>query len=225
MATAIRMPGRPTTMKATRQREVLGQPAAGHRPDHGAERNAEASRPPAPRPASWARNSRVISEWAGGERPASPTPTPKRKAASVAKFAGHAAKRGEARPDDDGAGDDVDPAKPLGEARDGDAQQRVEQGEIEPAQQAQLGVGDLQVDFDRLADGGDDRPVDEVEGVGADQQGQNESLVALRRRPAWQGPSRRGSARRRRAYRSSYGVPNKLLAARDGRQVVILRGG
>ena len=45
----------------------------------------------------------------------------------------------------------------------GHAQQGVEQGEIEPAQQAQLGVGDLQVDLDRLADGGDDRAVDEVE--------------------------------------------------------------
>ena len=93
---------------------------------------------------------------------------------------GHAAERGEARPDDDGQRDDVHPAAPLGEAGDGDAERRIEQGEGQPTQQAELGVGELQVDLDRLTDGRDDRAVDEVEGVGQDQQPDDCGLVAFR---------------------------------------------
>jgi hypothetical protein len=93
---------------------------------------------------------------------------------------GAAAQGGEARPDHQRDRDDRHPVPALGHAGDRDAQQGVEEGEIEAAQQAQLGVGQLEVDLDGLADGGDDRPVDEVEGVGGEQQPQHRGLVAVR---------------------------------------------
>ncbi|MGI8839589.1 MAG: hypothetical protein ACR2F8_02200 [Caulobacteraceae bacterium] len=67
----------------------------------------------------------------------------------------------------------------FGQPGDWNSQQGVEDGEGQAAQQAQLGVGDLQVDLDRLADGGHDGAVDEVEGVGKDQEAQDGGLVAV----------------------------------------------
>jgi len=87
----------------------------------------------------------------------------------------------------------VSPVVALGQTGDRDAEDRVQQSEVEAAQQAQLRIGELQVNLDGLTDGGDDRPVDEIEGVGGEQQPQHRGLVTVRvKRPIAAGRTRVG---------------------------------
>ncbi len=85
----------------------------------------------------------------------------------VLRQAGHG---GERAPDHDGGGDDVDPIARVGHARDGNAERRIERGEREAAQHAELPV--LQVEFllDGLEHDRQDLPVAVVEDVDDEQQ-------------------------------------------------------
>ena len=158
--------------------EVVKHLAADHGAEHGAQRNAE--RIDRQRRGALLRFEIVADQRVGRRRKARLTDADaKPVGGQLGESRRRAAQGGEPRPDDNGNGDDVDAGEPLGQPGDRDTQHRIEQGEIEPAQQAQLGVGNLQVDLDGLADSRDDRPVDEIQRVGHHQQEQHEALVIL----------------------------------------------
>ena len=182
----------------------LGQPSAGGGADHAAQRYAEGidrkGRGAPPR-------LEIVRDQGMGRRRTSGLAHahPDAQGQQLGEISGKAAGGRERRPHDHGDGDDRHPVEALGRPGDGDSQQRVEDRERQAAQQAQLGVGQLQVDLDRLADGGDDRAVDEVEGVGQHQQAQHRALVAVGEdRPAAGGRAGLGVGRGRRAHRRAF---------------------
>ena len=75
------------------------------------------------------------------------------------------AQRRHQRPDDDARGDDALAVHAIREPADRNAERRVEDGEREALQQADLRVRHLQVAFDRLDQQRDDLPIDEGEDV------------------------------------------------------------
>ncbi len=76
---------------------------------------------------------------------------------------GDAAEAGGDRPEEDADPDDGQPSPALGDPGDGDGQQRVQQREGQPAEEAELRVGQMQGRLDRLAQRADHLPVDEAE--------------------------------------------------------------
>ena len=157
----------------------LGQPAARRGPDHAAQGNAEGIDRQGRRP--LLRLVIVGDQRMGGGRQArlpDADPDPERQQLHEARRP--AAEHGEAGPDDHGQGDDRDPVPAFGQPGDGQAQHGVEHGEGEAAEETELGVGELKVDLDGLADGGDDGAVDEVEGVGQHEQAEHQPRVAAR---------------------------------------------
>ncbi len=93
---------------------------------------------------------------------------------------GHAAKRGHQRPEGDADGDDVDPARSLGQAGDRNAQDDVEDRERGPGQQPELRVRDPQIADDRRADRRDDHPVQEARGIDRHQQAEQPAEIGAR---------------------------------------------
>ena len=79
-----------------------------------------------------------------------------------------AAKGCKAGPDHEANGDDIDPALLLGDPRNRNAQDRVEQRKGDTAQEANLRVGQVQINLDRLAQRTDDGSVDKVAGIDGD---------------------------------------------------------
>ncbi|MCY1458062.1 hypothetical protein D9M71_754150 [compost metagenome] len=62
-------------------------------------------------------------------------------------------------PEHDADGDDLRSGEAVGQIGDGHAHERVEQRKGQPVQQAELGVADLQVGFDRLDHQRQDLPI------------------------------------------------------------------
>lgn len=147
----------------------LRQEAAGNRPDHPTQRDAERVGRQRRRPLV---GRVVVADQRLRRRRASRLADADPDAAEQQqrKAGRRAAERGHARPDGQAHRDDGDAAPPLRQPRDRDAEDGVEEGEREAAEQAELGVVDLHVDLDRLAKRADDRPVDEVGGVDQHQQ-------------------------------------------------------
>ncbi|MHC2536531.1 hypothetical protein ACVJMY_006100 [Bradyrhizobium diazoefficiens] len=111
-----------------------------------------------------------------GEPADSPMPTPMRASASAR---GRAAQRRHRAPEREGHGHDVAPVEPVGGARDGDAEQGVEQREAEACEQAHHGVAEGKLLLDRLDQDVEDRAVEEVQRVDDGEQPQH--VIAPRR--------------------------------------------
>ncbi|MND67003.1 hypothetical protein D3C80_584080 [compost metagenome] len=98
----------------------------------------------------------------------------------LTEAARHAAQGGEARPDGQGGGHDPDPAEPVGQPGDGNGQGRIEKGEGQAAQQAELGVRQTELGLQRGRQDADDLPVQEVQHVDEDQDPQHIIAIAGR---------------------------------------------
>nr|WP_286774377.1 hypothetical protein [Sphingomonas sp. 66-10] len=149
--------------------EMLRHPAAERRADHRPDRAAEhidADR----RSAAVGRI--IIGDQRKGRRRqprlAHPDPDPREQQLGV--IARDAACGGEPRPDDHRDRDDRYAMPPFGEPRDGQPEHRIEDREGEPAEQAELGIAQLHVDLDRLADDRDHRAIEDVERIGQHEQ-------------------------------------------------------
>jgi hypothetical protein len=92
---------------------------------------------------------------------------------------GVAAQGREEAPERDRDRDDVDPAPPVGEPGDRNRKARIEEGEGDPAHQAELAVGQRQLRLDRHRQHADDLAVDEIEDVGDEQDGQHSAAGRL----------------------------------------------
>uniref|UniRef100_A0A0N4ZGW3 LigA n=1 Tax=Parastrongyloides trichosuri TaxID=131310 RepID=A0A0N4ZGW3_PARTI len=97
-----------------------------------------------------------------------------------AEAARHAAQGGEAGPDGQGAGHDPHPAEAVRQPGDGDRQGRIQQGESQAAQQAELSVAEVELRLQRRGQDADDLPVQEVQHIDEDQDPQH--IVAIARR-------------------------------------------
>ncbi len=82
------------------------------------------------------------------------------------------------RPDRRGAGQDLHPAIALGQPRERDAEQAVEQRETEALQQPELEIGELEVRTQRPGDGGHHRAVGVVEQTDQEQNEQQPGAIA-----------------------------------------------
>ncbi|MGY3409543.1 hypothetical protein ACVWZV_005656 [Bradyrhizobium sp. GM5.1] len=92
-------------------------------------------------------------------------PTPILASANEVNARSGAAQRRHRAPEREGGGDDVAPVEPVGDARDGDAEQGVEQRESEAREQAHHGIAELKLLLDRLDQHVEDRAVEEVQRV------------------------------------------------------------
>ncbi|MHC2502844.1 hypothetical protein ACVI8K_009760 [Bradyrhizobium barranii subsp. barranii] len=92
-------------------------------------------------------------------------------------------------PERKGHRDDVAPVEPVGDARDGNAEQGIEQREAEAREQAHHGIAELKLLLDRLDQDVEDRAVEEVQRIDDGEQAQH--VIA----------SRRGLCRRSRLHR------------------------
>ena len=91
----------------------------------------------------------------------------------------HAAQHRHRAPERKGDRDDVAAVEPVGDARDGNAEQRIEQHEAEAREQAHHGVAELKLLLDRLDQDVEDRAVEEVQRVDDGEQPQH--VIAPRR--------------------------------------------
>jgi hypothetical protein len=76
---------------------------------------------------------------------------------------------------------DVAPVEPVGEARDRDPEQRIEQHESEPREQAHRGVAEREFLFDRFDQNVEDGTVEKIQRV--DHGEQRQQIVSAARRP------------------------------------------
>ena len=155
----------------------LGQPPPGRGPEHDAQRHAKAidshGRGPSARLEIVA--DQTVRGWRAARLPDPDTKTAQGQNREIASRAAQGRKGG---PDDQGHRQYVHPAHPLGEARDRNTQQGVEQGKIQSPQHADLGRGQAEFGTDRRADNRYDRAVDEIDRVGGQQQHQHQRAVA-----------------------------------------------
>ena len=86
-----------------------------------------------------------------------------------------AAKTGEDAPYRYRGGHHGAPARPVGEIGERKTQNRIEEGEGEAADRAEFGVSEIEVRLDRLGENAEDLPVEEVEDVGEEKQGQHDA--------------------------------------------------
>jgi hypothetical protein len=91
-----------------------------------------------------------------------------------------AAKRHRA-PERERDGDDIAPVEAVGDARDGDAEQRIEQYEAKPREQAHGGIAYGKFLFDRLDQDVEDRAIEKVQCI--DDGEQPKHVISSRRRP------------------------------------------
>ena len=116
---------------------------------------------------------------------------------------GESAHRGHQAPQRERRGHDSGAADPVGQPRDGNSEQRVEQGEREAAHQSQLRIAQMQLGLDRDGEDADDLPVDEVEGVHDDQDHEHIRAVAQGCRSGRDGGAHAGGAGRIRDRKPS----------------------
>ena len=93
---------------------------------------------------------------------------------------GQTAHHGHQAPDREGYHDDHHPAGLLRNARNRNAQRRVEGRKGEPAEQAHLPVFQLERVADRIGQDAEDRPVDEIEDIDHKERAENVGAIALR---------------------------------------------
>jgi hypothetical protein len=93
---------------------------------------------------------------------------------------GHAAQRRHRAPERERQRHDVAAVEPVGDARDGDAEQGIEQREAEACEQAHHGIAELKLLLDRFDQDIEDRAVEEVQRIDDGEQPQH--VIAPRRR-------------------------------------------
>jgi hypothetical protein len=91
----------------------------------------------------------------------------------------HPAQERHRAPECKGDGDDVAPVQPVGDARDGNAEQGIEQHEAKTCEQAHRGVAERKLLFDRLDQDVEDGAVEEIQGI--DDREQPQHVIAFGR--------------------------------------------
>ena len=145
--------------------------------EHGAEREADrdAEREDRQRAGAAARLEIIGNQRIGRRNPpASPMPTPMRKKKNCQNEVAVPHKPVKALQNGDRRGDDPAAAGAVGEKGEGNAEDRVEDGERRTAERAELPVVEVQVGDDRAGEDAEDLPVEIVEDVGDEQKREDE---------------------------------------------------
>ncbi len=173
MIGASNSPATPITRKAARQSIHGRDVGADQRARRQAERDAE--REDGQRPGPSVRREIIGDQRVGGRHAAGFADTDAQpEEEQLAEAGGGAAQRGEGAPHGNRAGDHPAAAGAVGQHRQWHAEHRVENGEGNSADRPELGIGQLEIGDDRTGEDAEDLPVEEIEDVGEQQQGEND---------------------------------------------------